>query len=65
MEWYHSKLLSFFEVRKINVTFPIKQNILLLYVIISFDNLYLFKLYAWIKYKFCLKNGFENVHGRD
>ena len=65
MKRYHSRLLSCFEVRKINVVFPIKQNILLLYVIISFDNLYLFKLYALIKYKFCLKNGFENVHGRD
>ena len=65
MEWYHSRLLSCFEVRKINAAFPIKQNIFLLYVIMSFDNLYLFKLYAWIKYKFCLGNGFENVHGRD
>ena len=52
-------------IRKINAAFPIKQNILLLYVIMSFDNLYFFKLYAWIKYKFCLKIGFENVHGRD
>ena len=65
MGWYHSRLLSCFEVRKINATFPIKQNIFLLYVIMNFDNLYLFKLYAWIKYKFCLENGFENVHGRD
>ena len=65
MEWYHSILLSYFEVRKINATFPIKQNILLLYVIMSFYKLYLFKLYSWIKYKFCLENGFENVHGRD
>ena len=48
-----------------NAAFPIKQNILLLYVIMSFDNLYLFKLYVWIKYKFCLENIFENVHGRD
>ena len=46
MELYHSRLLSCFEVRKINSTFFIKQNILLLYVIMSFDNLYLFKLYA-------------------
>ena len=65
MEWYHARLLSYFEVRKINAVFPIKQNILLLYVIMSFENLYLFKLYAWIKYKFCLENGFEDVHGRD
>ena len=65
MELYHSRFLSYFEVRKINSSFPIKQNILLLYMIMSFDNLYLFKLYAWIKYKFCLENGFENVHGRD
>ena len=65
MEWYHSRILSCFEVRKINVAFPIKQNILLLYVIMSFDNLYLFKLYAWIKYKFCFKNGFENIYSRD
>ena len=61
MEWYHSRLLSCFEITKINTSFPIKQNILLLYVIMSFENLYLFKLY----YKFCLENGFENVHGRD
>ena len=65
MKWNHSRLLSCFEVKKINVVFPIKQNILLLYVIMSFDNLYLFKLYALINYKFCLENGFENVHGRD
>ena len=65
MEWYHSRFFSGFEVRKINASFPIKQNILLLCVIMSFDNLYLFTLYAWIKYKFCLENGFENVHGRD
>ena len=65
MEWYNSRLLSCFEVRKINTVFPIKQNILLLYVIMSFENLYLFKLYAWIKYKFCLENEFENVHDRD
>ena len=65
MKWYQARLLSCFEVRTINAAFLIKQNILLLYVIMSFDNLYLFKLYAWIKYKFCLKNGFENVHGRD
>ena len=65
MQWYHSRLLSWFEVRKINAVFPIKQNILLLYVIMSFYNLYLFKLYSWIKYKFCLENGFENVHGMD
>ena len=65
MEWYHSRLLSFFEERKINATFPIKQNILLLYVIMSFENLYLLKLYALIEYKFCLENGFENVHDRN
>ena len=65
MEWYHSRLLSCFEVRKINVAFLIKLNIFLLYVIMSFDNLCLFKLYAWIKYLFFLENGFENVHGRD
>ena len=37
-------------------------------VIMSFENLYLFKLYALIKYKFCfknVKNGFEDVHDRD
>ena len=65
MEWYHSRLFSCFELRKINAIFPIKQNILLLYVIISFENLYMFKLYTWIKCKFCLENEFENVHGRD
>ena len=65
MEWYHSRLLSCFEVMNINAAFPIKQNILLFYVIMIFENLYLFKLYALIKYKFCLENGFENVHGWD
>ena len=65
MEWYHSRLLNCFEVRKINANFPIKKNILLLYVIMSFENLYLFKLYARIKCKFCLKIGFENVHDRN
>ena len=34
MEWYHSRILSCFEVRKINAAFSIKQNILLLYMII-------------------------------
>ena len=61
IEWYHSRLLSCFEVRKIHAVFLIKQNTLLLYVIISFENLYLFKLHAWIIYKFCLENEFENV----
>ena len=70
MKWYHSRLLSCFEVRKINAVFLIKQKILHIYIymIMSFENLYLFKLYALIKYKFCLKNvknGFENVHDRD
>ena len=65
MAWYSSRLLSCFEVRKINAVFPIKQKFLLLYVIMSFDTLYLFKLYALNKYKFCLENGFENVHGRN
>ena len=43
MEWFHSRLLRCFEVRKINAAFHIKQDIFLLYVIMSFDNLYLFK----------------------
>ena len=64
MELYHSRLLNCFKVRKTNAAFPVKQNILLLYVIMSFENLYFFKLNAWIKYKFCLENVFENVHGR-
>ena len=45
--------------------FLYKKNILLLYVIISFGNFYLFKLYAWIKYMFCMENGFENVYDKD
>ena len=45
-----------YQVMKINATFLIEQNILLLYVIMSFENLYLFKSYAWIKYIFCMKN---------
>ena len=53
-----------YHVRKINVVFPIKQNILLAYVIMSFGNFYLFKSHAWIKYMFCMKNGFENVYGK-
>ena len=65
MELYHSRLLSCFEVRTINAYFPIKQNIFLLYVIMNFEYLYLFKLYAWIKYKFFLEIGIENVHGRE
>ena len=37
--------------------FLYKQNILLLFVIMSFGNFYLFKSYAWIKYMFCIENG--------
>ena len=44
--------------------FLYKQNILLLYVIMSFGNLYLFKSYALIKYLFCMKNGYENVYDK-
>ena len=32
-----------YQVKKINAYFPIKQNILLVYVIMSFGILYLFK----------------------
>ena len=45
--------------------FLYKQNILLLYVIMSFGNFNLFKSYAWFKYMFCMKNGFENVYYKD
>ena len=38
-----------YQVRKINATFPIKQNILLIYVIMSFGIFYLFKFDALIK----------------
>ena len=63
------KLLGFanileYHVRKINVVFPIKQNILLVYVIMSFGILYLFKSHAWIKYVFFMENVFENVYGK-
>ena len=34
-------------VRKINVVFPTKQNILLAYVIMSLGNFYLFKSHVW------------------
>ena len=44
--------------------FLYKQNILL-YVIMSFGNFYLFKSYAWIKYMFCMENRFENVYDKD
>ena len=53
-----------YPIRKINTTFPIEQNILLLYVIMSFENFYLFKTYASIKYMFCMENRFENVYGK-
>ena len=64
------RLLSFanileYHVRKINAVFSIKQNILLVYVIMSFGIFYLFKSHAWIKYVFSMKNGFENVYGKD
>ena len=45
-------LVKYHQVRKINVAFLIEQNILLLYVIMSFENFYLFKSYAWIQYMF-------------
>ena len=45
-----------YNVRKINAIFLIEHNILLLYVIMSFENFYLIKSYAWIKYMFCMKN---------
>ena len=51
-----------YQVRKINATFPIKQNILLIYVIMSFGIFYLFKFDALIKYVFCMENRFENVY---
>ena len=41
-----------YQVRKVNATFPIEQNILLLYVIMRFGSFYLFKSHAWIKYMF-------------
>ena len=48
----------------INSAFPIKQNIFLRYVIMSFIIFYLFKSDAWIKYVFCMENEFENVSGK-
>ena len=53
-----------YQVRIINAAFLIKQNIFLVYVIISFRIFYLFKSDAWIKYVFCMKNEFENVYGK-
>ena len=53
-----------YQVRKIIAVFPVKQNILLVYVIMNFEIFYLFKLDTWIKYVFCMKNGFENVYGK-
>ena len=52
------------KIRMINTTFPIKQNILLVYVIISFGIFYLFKSDALIKYVFSMENGFENDFGK-
>ena len=48
----------------INVTFPTKQNNLLVYVIMSFRIFYLFKSNAWINYVFCMEKEFENVYGK-
>ena len=45
--------------------FLYKQNNLLLFMIMSFGNFYLFKSYAWIKYMFCMENGLENVYDKD
>ena len=53
-----------YQVRMINAAFLVKQNILLVYVIMSFRNFYLFKLDVWIKYVFSMKNEFENVYGK-
>ena len=53
-----------YQVRKIIAVFPVKQNILLVYVIMNFEIFYLFKLDTWIKYVFCMENGFENVYGK-
>ena len=50
-----------YQVRKSNAVFPIKQNILLVYAIMSFGNVYLFKSHAWIKYMFCMEDEFQNV----
>ena len=52
------------QIRMINATFPIKQKILLVYVIISFGIFYLFKSDALIKYVFSMENGFENDFGK-
>ena len=35
-----------YHIRKINVAFLVKQNIFLVYVIMSFGSVYLFKSYA-------------------
>ena len=53
-----------YQVRMINAAFLVKQNILLVYVIMSFRNFYLFKLDVWINYVFSMKNEFENVYGK-
>ena len=53
------------QVRKINASFCIKQNILLIYVIMSFENFYLFKSHTWIKCMFCMENGYEDDYGKD
>ena len=53
-----------YQVRMINAAFLIKQNILLVYVIMSFRIFYLFKSNALIKYMFCMENEFENVYGK-
>ena len=53
-----------YRVRMINAAFLVKQNSLLVYVIMSFRMFYLFKLDVWIKYVFCMKNEFENVYGK-
>ena len=45
-----------YQVMKINAGFLIEQNIFLLYVIMNFENFYLFKSYTWIKYMFYMQN---------
>ena len=45
--------------------FLYKQNILLLYVVMSFRNFFVFKSYAWIKYMFYTENIFYNVYDKN
>ena len=54
-----------YHIRKIMQFFLYKQNTLLLYVVMSFRNFFVFKSYVWIKYMFYTENRFYNVYDKN